>query len=169
MVFQRSIVEAIERLQKSRQDTKFQKNNVRGSIEALNIFLRLHFPAHFKKLKCTFPSVSTKVYSLNGVDILISPDVIIRTTIDGRSIIGGIKFRISKGHGFESENALCAATAIRLYLEKHVALAGEVVDPSFCLSVDIFSERVVSAPANAAKYIKMLSDSCKEILRLIAA
>jgi len=157
------IISGIEKLQKSKQESDFQKNNVRASIEALNIFLKIHFPDHIEKMKCTFLKADNKILHIEGVDIKVAPDVIIRTKVNGKSVVGGIKFRLSKGHGFEMLNCLCAATAMKLFLQKHVANSDEVVDPAFCLSVDVFSERVVPAPKDTLQYEQILAEACKEI------
>jgi hypothetical protein len=157
------IMAGIDRLTNKVTSTDFQKNDVKNSIEALKSFLHLTFPKEFTSIKCSFPKAETKVVMLADVNILVAPDLILKWKRDGKSFVGGIKFHISKSNVFELENSKCAAAGLRLFLENHVAEKDETVDPKFCLSVDIFGERVTPAPYDMKAYLKKLVEACEEV------
>ncbi len=97
------------------------------------------------------------------MDIRIAPDLIIRGIKDGQPFIGGIKFHISKGQPFDRQQAMLAAAAIKLFLLKEEATEEEFVNPEFCLSVDVFGQRITPAPDNHIGYEKMIIEACGDL------
>ena len=160
------ILDGIMRLQNKNPSSDFQRSNTKNSIEALRKFLELQFPDNFRNIKCSFLNVEEKNFYINGVQVRVAPDIVLRIQKNGQNVIGGIKFHISKSSKFTYESAKCAATELKLFLQETVAKDDEVVDPSYCLSVDVFGERVVQAPDNHDRYLKLLESACDEFKKL---
>jgi hypothetical protein len=157
------IISGINDLQAKQCLTEFQRNDRNTSIEALRLFLELQFPKDFDKLKCSFVPIEQKEIVVDGVLIIISPDLILRWEKDGKKYIGGIKFHISKSSKFDYEKASFAAGLLYLYLQKKVAGPDEIVDSSSCLCVDVFSTRICSTPRDKSEFSIKLKDACHEI------
>lgn len=160
------IINGIQFLQGKITLTDFQKNDRQNSIEALRMFLQLQFPDDFKNLKCSFLSIKKKDFLMEEVRVKVAPDVVLKGEKNGIPFIGGIKFHISKGQTFDKDSSLCAATAVKLFLINEVANNGEVVDPNYCLSIDVFGDRITKAPKNHIEVEKKLMDACNEIKSL---
>jgi len=161
------ILDGISRLQNKNPSSDFQRSNTKNSIEALRKFLELQFPDNFRNIKCSFLNVEEKNFYINGVQVRVAPDIVLRIQKNGQNVIGGIKFHISKSSKFTYESAKCAATGLKLFLQETVAKDDEVVDPSYCLSVDVFGERVVQAPDNHDRYLKLLESACDEFKTML--
>lgn len=157
------IVKGIEVLQGRMPHTDFQKNDRRNSIEALRTFLMLQFPNDFQNLKCSFTTERNKHMLVNRVRVRVAPDLILRGTKDGQPFIGGIKFHISKSQQFDREEALLAAAALKLFLINEIATEEEIVNPKYCLSIDVFGERITPAPDNHIRIAKQIEKACDEI------
>lgn len=148
---------------KANCDTDYQKRDRSNSIEALRKFLQLQFPKNFKKLKCSFSKEKVKEVNVDNISIRVSPDIIIRWQENGQKYIGGIKFHISKGKPFEHTQCIFAANLVRHFIEERVATKEEIVVTEYCLSVDIFGDRVCSASKNKKDFLLNLLNTCKEI------
>jgi len=157
-----AVIHGIEFLHGKRPINTFWKNDRKNSIEALRTFLKLQFP-DFKNLKCSFTTKNHKFLVIDDVEIIIAPDLILKGINNGKPFIGGIKFHISKGQPFSREQALLSATAIKLFLLKKEANYGEYVNPKFCLSVDVFGERITPAPDNHIGYEEMIKEACEDL------
>jgi len=158
------IAKGIDVLQGRLPVTDFQKSDRKNSIEALRKFLKLQFPNDFQNLKCSFSTKRNKHMLVNGVRVRVAPDLILRGVKNGRPFIGGIKFHISKGQQFTREEALFAATALKLFLINQIATEEEIVNPKYCLSVDVFGERITPAIENHIKIKKQIELACEDII-----
>src|SRR5690606_28967964 len=94
---------------------------------------------------------------------IISPDVIFRIRINGKTFLGGVKVHISKNNVFDYIQSKYISSLIYKYLEEVVAKPGEEVLEDLCLSIDIFGERVISAPKNISKSLAEIELLCGEI------
>jgi hypothetical protein len=160
------IINGIKFLQGKITLTDFQSNDRKNSIEALRTFLKLRFPLNFRNLKCSFLIIKKKVMLIEEVNVRVAPDIVLIGEKNGITFYGGIKFHISKGQTFDNYSSLCAATAVKLFLKNEVAKEGEIVDPDYCLSIDVFGERVTPAPKDHSEIEMKLMDACKEIKSL---
>lgn len=160
------IINGIQFLQGKITLTDFQSNDRMNSIEALRTFLKLQFPNSFRNLKCSFLVIKKKDMLIEEVKVRVAPDIVLMGEKNGVPFYGGIKFHISKGQTFDNYASLCAATAVKLFLTNEVAKNGEVVDPNYCLSIDVFGERITPAPKNHSEIEKKLMDACNEIKSL---
>lgn len=157
-----AIISGIEYLQGKKPVKDFWINDRKNSIEALRTFLTLQFP-RFDNLKCSFTTKNNKFWLIDDVEVRIAPDLIIRGVKDGKRFIGGIKFHISKGQQFDREKALIAATALKLFLVQKEATEEELVDSDFCLSVEVFGERITPAPDNHIGFEEKIKEACQDL------
>ncbi|MEO7098764.1 MAG: hypothetical protein ABI162_05340 [Luteolibacter sp.] len=100
---------------------------------------------------------------MGGTDISIRPDLIIRGIYRGNEVVGGIKLHFSKtfAHQLPKEGGKCVAALTQQFLQVTKS-KGETARHALCFSVDIFAERIVSAPQNQANLLKSIEASCEE-------
>jgi len=155
------LIQAIERLQNKTEGTDWAKNNRSNSILALGHFFKLEFP--FQNLKCTFVKPDHKAYELEGVNVIVSPDLIIQWELNGITSVGAIKFNIKKQCLTLQKGGL-TATLIFDYLKK-VASPDWQIDKSYCFCLDVMSERLYS-PTRIEENIMAAKEACIEVKKL---
>jgi hypothetical protein len=157
------IIKTIEYLQNQVPSSNFQRKNIPNSIAALKEFMALQFPDNFQKIKFEFSKPEKKGYEIEGVSINVSPDLILRWEENGIKYVGGIKFHISRSYKFTYEGSIYAASNLMLFLKEKIAKDDEVVHPDYCLSIDIFGQRVSSAPKDVSEIRNRIAEACIEL------
>ncbi|MFK7113440.1 hypothetical protein V3468_03185 [Flavobacterium oreochromis] len=161
------ILKGIEELKTRTLTKKRQINDRVVSLDAMQRFISLQIPDLLKDLEYkVIKNVNSKSITINGVEVIVSPDIIIQAEIEGKQYLGGIKIHIAKENKFDREQQSYVASTIQKYLEKVVAKNDEVIMPELCLSIDIFGEGIVSAPKNIDSKIKDLEIICDEIKKM---
>lgn len=161
------VLDGINELQKRVLTKPRQINDRTVSLEAMEKFLKMQIPKIFKDMDYEIlkkPKIRT--LEISGVDVIVSPDLIVKVEIDGVIHYGGVKIHIAKGSKFDSRQQRYVATAIHNYLETVVASEDEVVLPEMCLSVDVFGAGIISAPNDLESYIRDMEVICEEIKTL---
>lgn len=161
------INEGINELKLRNPKSKRQIIDKQVSVEALRIFKEIKLPELLKDIP--FEVIKTKKFKsiiMDGVEVIVSPDVIYRIRIDGQNYIGGVKLHVAKGNIFEVKQLKYISSLIYEYLQEIIAEDDEIVMSELCLSLDIFGKRVVSAPNNNVNNIKTIHGLCREIKTL---
>ncbi len=136
------------------------------SIEALERFIKMKLPEVLSKMDYSFFKPEIKSVNITGVNVIVAPEIIIKGELNGETIIGGIKLHVSKNKPFDYTKSLYVATTIYKYLKENVAKDDEVVYPGLCLSLDIFGDRIVSAPEKPEKVLAEIEKYCEEIKKI---
>jgi hypothetical protein len=161
------ILKGIDELKNRTLTKKRQINDRVVSLDAMQRFISLQIPDLLKDLEYkVIKNTNSKSININGVEVIVSPDIIIQAEIDGKQYLGGIKIHIAKENKFDREQQSYVASTIQKYLENVVAKNDEVIMPELCLSIDIFGEGIVSAPKNIDSKIKDLEIICDEIKKM---
>lgn len=101
-----------------------------------------------------------------GVNIIISPDVIVKGVLSDKTYIGAVKIHVSKSKPFDIEQSRYVATSIYNYLTSSIKNDDIIVLPELCLCIDIFADSIISAPKNIEYVNSRLGDYCQEIIKL---
>lgn len=158
------VLKGIEEL-KHRKPIKPRQVLDRGvSIEALKRFVNIKLPNILKDIPHDIiKTVPSKSLIINGVEIIISPDVIYKLNINGKVFIGAVKVHISKNNIFDNKQSRYISSLIYKYLKEVVAKEGEEVLEDLCLSIDVFGEKAISVPNNLPKAITDIEVICEEV------
>lgn len=156
------ISDAITKFQNKEIITKWQQSDKENSLKALRQFINLEFP--FQSLKCHFAKPSCKQYLVNGVNLIVSPDLILFWEIDGIKYAGAIKFYI-KQKALSLEDGQLAISILMDFMQNS---SGKevVIDEKYCLYVDVMNERVFSGLNVSQDYLNKVSNACDEIRNL---
>ena len=134
------------------------------SIEALTRFLRMGLPDFLEKVPYEVLSKPKISYIIvNGVKIIVSPDIIVRINIDGQFYLGAIKIRIAKSSLFTPKQSRRIATMIHKYLEDVVANDDDMVSKKMCVALDVFHNSTITAPSKMKKIFSEIESSCNEV------
>ena len=157
------LLDGIENLKKREKGNKRQETDKQVSIEAMTRFINLKLPKILEKLDYEIlKPPKQKSLKINGVRVIISPDVIFKAKLEGQTVIGAVKIRIAKST-FESKQQRIIAVTLMKYLEKEVATNGEIVIPELCLSLDLFGNGFVSAASSQYSTLNDLKLICNEV------
>ncbi|GGW58723.1 hypothetical protein DFQ11_101952 [Winogradskyella epiphytica] len=158
------VFKGIEELISRKPEKQRQAIDRMVSIEAMARFVNLKLP----NLLCNIPhevikNPEIKSIIINGVEIIISPDVIIRLELDGKKYLGAVKIHVSKNNVFDAVQSRYVSTLLYKYLKDGIAKQEEEVIEELCLSIDVFGDSVISVPKNIDTSIRDVFQLCEEV------
>lgn len=145
--------------------TNRQKTDRDVSIEVLQRFVELQLSnllGHLKYSAVKAPINKAKI-TFNGVQISLSPELIFSFKSNGKNVYGCIKIHISKTKPFNLQQCQYSSWLIAHYLDKNYTDSNSIVEPMFCLTIDVFSNRIVPASRDFRANVKTLKSVCEEI------
>lgn len=153
----------IERL-KSLSYTKDENERKYGlaSAESLSSFLTYHSNIQelFSKYDVTMAVYDSKhKLSINGVQISIRPELLLRSRVDGKEI-GFVKFYFSKMESLSKDRGELMACLGKEYFSRIYSLSFKNSD---CIILDVYRGKVFTAPRASVKRIADIEASCQEI------
>ncbi|WP_298550167.1 hypothetical protein [uncultured Algibacter sp.] len=158
------ILSGIEELKLRKPEKPRQVLDREVSLEALKRFVKIKLPHLLKDVPHeVIKKVETKSIIINGVEIIISPDVIYKLKLDGKTYVGAVKVHISKSNVFDNKQSRYISSLVYRYLKEVVIGEGEEVIEELCLSIDVFGEKVIQTPNNLPKAMTDIEILCEEV------
>ncbi|WP_214073901.1 hypothetical protein [Mucilaginibacter sp. dw_454] len=96
---------------------------------------------------------------VNGVTISLRPEILLLDPIT-KQPKGAIKLAISKNHFLTINEGQCISGLIKTYLEKELNIDCHYKD---CLTVDVFSNRLIFAPIKNTWTVNKIESACDDI------
>ncbi|MGE0772342.1 MAG: hypothetical protein AB7K37_11565 [Cyclobacteriaceae bacterium] len=159
------IREAIKMLKAKEAKTSWQINDKKVSLEALERFSKMKLPRILEDLKYVPIKKTNRIFEVRTVDIVVAPEIIIKGTINGKSVIGGVKIHISKNGMYDLESSQYVASIVYNYLNKESG-DGETAIPELCFCLDVFRGTFVQAPARSGELMSKVEKFCDELKSL---
>ena len=103
---------------------------------------------------------------INGVEIIVSPDIVFTMDYQEKKYIGGVKIHLSKGNIFDNKELKIVATILHKYISEIADEHNAIPLSEICLSMDVFGERVVSSSKNPDKILLKVGRICEEIKQI---
>lgn len=161
------IIEGLQRLKDKVPVKPRQVLNKTISIEAIQRYMKIKIPIILKSHKLDIiKKPEIRSIFVEGVEILISPDVIFTLVYNNEKYIGGIKIHISKRNIFELEDSKKVSFLIEKYLKVIEDKYQAKVLPELCFSLDVFDGRMIDAPKNKLFYTEKIRETAMEIKSL---
>ncbi|WP_298239426.1 hypothetical protein [uncultured Algibacter sp.] len=158
------ILAGIEELKLRKPNKRRQVLDREVSLEALRRFVNIKLPNLLKEIPHEIiKKVASKSIFINGVEVIISPDVIYKLSINGKIYLGAVKVHISKNNIFDNRQSRYISSLIYKYLNEVVISDDEEVLKELCLSIDVFGEKVIPAPKNLPKTLSDIDVLCEEV------
>jgi hypothetical protein len=158
------LVDGIQKLKMKKDWNKRQLSDRNVSVESLERLIKLNISRGFKGIKYDVLKSSTKEIFIEGVRIHVSPDLIFSANISGQKVYGGVRIHVSKENAFDAYQCRLSSTLLAKFIDDNIAKEGERVSPSLCYTVDIFSNRIVSAEVDYSDEEEAIRRVCKEIV-----
>lgn len=160
------IFDAIMVLMSRKPTNTRQANDRQVSIEALERYLKMPLPKTLKEMDYVTVKAKEKSFVYSDVKIIVAPELIIKGKLNGKTVVGGVKIRLSKNNPLDLPKSKIIASTIFRYLNEKVVGENEVVLPGLCYSLDVFSQRMVSADTDfdwATEELDKLIDELREL------
>ncbi len=149
------------KLKKPEKD--WQKTNNRVSTEALEVFKELKIPKVFREESYSIAKVELNSVNIEGVRLIISPEVIFKYSSNGENYLGAIKLHISKNKQFDFHKANIAAVLVNEFLSQFGETENAIVLPGNCFSLDVFGSRFAPAPDNQELLLEEIKSLCLDL------
>lgn len=161
------ILQGIEELKQRNPDTPWKKNDKTVSIDAMERYIKMSLPIILKEHEYEIvPKRKVRSFYVSDVEILVSPDLIIKVLIDENWFLGGLKLHVSKSELFDVEQSKYVATCIYQYLDLVFEDEEIIVLPELCFSLDVFADSIISAPKKIEKTLEEIETMCLEIKKI---
>ncbi|WP_143960194.1 hypothetical protein [Litoribacter populi] len=159
------ITAGIEELKSRTPQNKRQKSDFPFSIEALKRVASMKLPKLLYEHPYEVIIPEDKAIKLNGLQININPEVIVKATINGQIVYGGVKIYLAKSKALTLTQSKTQSTLLYHYLTEKIAMKGEIVLPELCFSLDVFNNRWVAAYGDDQAAFDEIERQCEEIVR----
>ena len=155
-VLERTITEITAKVPSS----DFWKDDYANSIECLKTFLSFDIE-QFNGLEITEHDENALV-NINGLDISVNPELLIKHTHKGKDKAGAIKLGVLKAQMGKNQQET-VAFMVKNYLQT-LQLRDLDIEPSLCFSIDTFAKKLVSCPKAEKARMKLIGAACEEIM-----
>jgi hypothetical protein len=138
-----------------------QKEKIKSCIEALEHLTQCATSklVPYNEIPAIKGFKDCKAITVNDVLISLRPEILL-LDIKTNQPKGAIKLAFSKGHFLSIQEGQCIAGLIRTYLEKEIGVVCYYKD---CITLDVFSNRIVYAPLKSEWTIGKIKNACDDI------
>ena len=161
------LLQGIEVLKLRNPETPWKKNDRAVSIEAMERYIKMSLPNILKEHTYeVIPKPKINSFYVSDVEVLVSPDLIIKVLIDNQWYLGGLKLHVSKSEVFDNEQSKYAATCVYQYLDLIFEEDDLIPLPELCFSIDVFADSIISTPKNVNAFLSKIEIMCEEIKKI---
>lgn len=153
------LLDLIDYLKSKPCDNDHQATDIKNSISSLRHILSTDLPDLSNCTISEFDGENTMI-NIEGLNISIYPDLIIKNNINGK--IGGIKIHFPKSHEL-GEGLVYVSTLIKnFFINK--GHDNREIDEKLCITIDVFRMKYAIAPHAYIRLMQRLKVSCQEIV-----
>lgn len=157
------ILEGIAILSERTSEKKWQQIDNVVSREALQNFMEMKMPPLLNKFDYKSFRPEEKSIVIDGVKIIIAPDLVFRMEVEGKIFLGGVKIHVCKSKPFTLQQSQLVSSIIYRYIKENVAKPEEEVMPELCFSLDVFAKRIVQTHKDQNLELGKIEAICKDI------
>jgi hypothetical protein len=158
------LLSEIERLVLAPSATEWESDRKRLASEALQSFLEMADAIDLDGLSGTVGRNDQPRLSIGGLEVSVRPEVLLSgTDRHGRPTAGALKLYFSKTSPLTEDSAAYIAAAVQAFVEAHLQPAH--AEPRNCRVIDVFGQKVYTAPRASARRRNDLAAACEEIAR----
>lgn len=153
----------LEALRSSETSTRHEEVRRATNVAAMEAFQTLVQTLPLDELSLFEAHDDAPHVVFGGVDVSVRPEVIV-TGSDSKGLprVGAIKLLLSQGHPLDETTGLYSATVLHHFVEQHLGDLGRA-DPQLCFVVDVFQQKVWTAPRHSKRRAQDIGAACEEI------
>lgn len=139
------------------------QRRIGSNIEALDRFLDMLDDFDFGDAVASLGEHSPQKLVFHNVEISVRPEIILRSVIKNKKVIGAIKLHFPKGFEMNTETAGYVSAATQEYCARYLAEPDETVNFAYCQVLDIGSGNVFPGVKATKSRLKDIEDTCRNI------
>ena len=139
------------------------QRRLNSNIEAMERFLEMLDDFDFGDAAPEHGEHAAQKLTFHGVEISVRPEIVLRGTIKGKPVVGGVKMHFAKGFEMTDETAGYVSAAVQEYCQRHLTLDGSIVHSGFCQVFDIGSGNVFDGVKSTKSRLRDIEDTCRNI------
>lgn len=151
---------AMEALGNETPNTVWDQRRINSNIDALETFANMIDAIDLRGAAPELGAHQAALLMRNGVAISVRPEVVLRGTRRGQSVVGGLKLHFPKANPLGPEASGFVSAAMAAHLQ---ATQGDPVEPSLCGVVDVSSAQFFPGPTATRQRLRAVDDACTEI------
>lgn len=158
------VIEArIQSLEQQTPATIGTQRRINSNIEALERFLGMLDDFDLGEADVTLGEHAPPKLTFHNVQVSVRPNVILRGSVKGKSVVGGIKINFAKGFTFDADAAGYVSAAIQDFCKRHIATDQETVYPQYCQVFCVGGGEVFQGVKATKARLKDIEDTCLNI------
>ena len=103
---------------------------------------------------------------IQGVEVSIYPDLILKSKSRGNNNVGAMKIQLSKVGGLDGDSGKYVATMLNKFTELHIKKKNELVRNDHCVSYDVHSDNIVVCPNSVKRRWEDIEAGCLNIVAI---
>ncbi|UZR95306.1 hypothetical protein [Chondrinema litorale] len=156
------ILKCLDYLRNKGINNDFLENEKRNSIEALEFVLNTN--AINKNLIYSALDIHKKNIIIEGVDVSVNPDIIIRKVNNkGINKFGIGKVHISQSTELPEDTSKYISAILYMYAIENIVFDNEQLDNKLCISYDVFRDFTSICPNSIIRITNDIKSGCKNI------
>ena len=160
------IYKAIDGLSEKPVVGDFQEQDRDLSIEALASFLDMVDDIELDGLACRRGETDPPPMDICGVYVSVRPEIVLTgTNRGGGNMVGVIKIYLAKTHPLTEDAGSYVGTVLQRFASEWLASYGDV-DYRKCHTLDVFAQKIYSAPRAYRRRQNDIDAACTEISRI---
>lgn len=137
---------------------------VSANIDAIERFSEMLDDIDLGNAESALGSNYAEKLTFHNVEISVRPEIILRGQgPKGKKLVGAIKLHFSKSRPHNEESAGYVSAIVQEYCHLHVAQDDEVVNPTYCMVIDVASGTVFPGVKSTAARMKDVAACCQNI------
>ncbi|WP_152670649.1 hypothetical protein [Rubrobacter aplysinae] len=157
------LLDKVDEFRNTTASTDWQENRNKVCAEALLSFIDMADKLDFGSLVLTKGEQTPPRLLVQSVSVSIKPELLItKHKRSGDSVAGAVKLHMSKSYTMSDNAGSYAATMLQQFVEANSQFP---CDRRLCYVVDVFGQRIFTAPRSHIRRRKAIEASCEEINR----
>lgn len=155
-----AIERAMEALGNETPNTVWDQRRINSNIDALETFGNMIDAIDLRGAQAELGPNRADHLARNGVSISVRPEVILRSTRRGQTVIGALKLHFPKANPLGARASGFVSAAMVAHLQ---ATQADTVDPALCSVIDVSSAAFFQGPAATRQRLREVDEGCVEI------
>ena len=153
----------MEEIYQATPKNMWQQQDLALSAEALDLFLNFVDEIDLRKFSVSRSAEGAPTINIAGVAVSVRPELHLRVA-GSNTVAGAVKLYISKRGPLEDDAALYVGSILHQYMNE-VLTPGAKIEAKNCMVIDVFAQRIYTAPSSFKQRRRDIVAACEEIVR----
>lgn len=160
------ILDCIAELEAKDAPNDYQSGMISSSIEALECVLNSQEISRFNDAEFYPYEGSNKKMNIQGVEVSVYPDLMLKTQSRNSSYLGSLKIHLSKSGTLSEMGAKYVAVMLYSFIEQNELQEGLKMRPDNNVSFDVFTDLIMPCPNGVKMRWNEIESGCLNIMAI---